>query len=323
MRTKLLLVFTAVLFALGASSAAARQDHQASQDAGDHGGPKAGQCEDGLDNDNDGFTDADDLACQQPGCLPSSQTPTKCEEETLNPENPEAGNCDDGIDNDGDGLIDDDDPDCQGETGENPGAGNCSDGIDNDGDGLIDGDDPDCQTPENPGAGNCSDGIDNDGDGLVDGDDPDCNTETGENPGAGNCDDGIDNDGDGLIDADDPDCQTPTPENPGAGNCDDGIDNDGDGLIDADDPDCQGPPVTNLCTGAAGDPGLLTDDTLGQTLWDGGLDALNPLTEDPERNGAISGPLGDALTGTPLEVIGDEASCAVDLLLDENTFPDL
>jgi hypothetical protein len=112
------------------------------------------------------------------------------------------------------------------------------------------------------------------------------------------------------------------PENPGAGNCADGVDNDFDGLTDGDDPDCQGATV-NLCTAAASDPGLLTDDTLGQTLWDGGVSALSPLTEDPERNGAISGPLGDALTGTPLEPVGDEASCAVDLLLDEGTFPDL
>jgi hypothetical protein len=35
----------------------------------------------------------------------------------------------------------------------------------------------------------------------------------------------------------------------------------------------------------------------------------------------ISGPLGDALTGTPIEVVGDEASCAVDLALDEEVSP--
>jgi hypothetical protein len=229
MRTRLLLVVAAILVALGASTAAARTASQGAPEAGAQGGPRAGQCEDGLDNDNDGATDADDLACQQPGCLPSSQTPQKCEESTLSPENPEAGNCDDGIDNDGDGLTD--------------------------------------------------------------GEDPDCQTTTPENPDAGNCDDGIDNDGDGLTDGEDPDCQTTTPQ--------------------------------NLCTGAAGDPGVLTEDTLGQTLEDAGLGALNPLVEDPERNGAISGPLGEALTDTPLEVVGDEASCAVDLVLDENTFPDL
>ena len=228
MRTRLLLVVVAVLLALGVSTAAARTASQAPDDGGAQGGPKAGECEDGLDNDGDGATDADDLACQQPGCLPSSQTPQKCAEETVSPEAPEAGNCEDGVDNDGDGLTD----------------------------------------------------------------------------------------------ADDPDCQTTTPENPGAGNCEDGVDNDGDGLTDADDPDCQTSSAT-LCTAAGGDPGLLTEDTLGQTLNDSGLDALSPLTEDPERNGALSGPLGEALTDTPLEPVGDEASCAVDLLLDEETFPDL
>jgi hypothetical protein len=81
------------------------------------------------------------------------------------------------------------------------------------------------------------------------------------------------------------------------------------------------PPSADPCTAAAGDPGLLTTDTLGQTLWDGGLSALSPLTEDPDRNGVISGPLSDALTGTPLEVVGDEVGCLLDLLLDENVSP--
>jgi hypothetical protein len=88
---------------------------------------------------------------------------------------------------------------------------------------------------------------------------------------------------------------------------------DGDADVDAD--------ASNLCTAAAGDPGLLTDDTLAQTLWDGGLDVLSPLVEDPERNGVISGPLGTAFEGTPLEVVGDEAACALDLLLDETVSP--
>ena len=140
-------------------------------------------------------------------------------------------------------------------------------------------------------------------------------------PGDETCSDGIDNDNDGKTDQEDEDCQEPEGP-PGDPTCSDGIDNDGDGLVDEDDPDCQnGGNGENLCTAAAGDPGLLTEDTLGQTLWDSGLDALSPLTEDPERNGVISGPLGTAFEDTPLEVVGDEAACAVDLLLDENTFP--
>jgi hypothetical protein len=75
-----------------------------------------------------------------------------------------------------------------------------------------------------------------------------------------------------------------------------------------------------LCVAEAGDPGLLTDDTLGQTLWDGGLQ-LPPLTENPERNGILSGPLGTVFEGTPLEVVGDEVACLLDLLIDETASP--
>src|SRR5690349_19174385 len=124
MRTRLVLVVVALLLALGGASAAATTASQSSQKPGDHGGPKSGECEDGVDNDHDGLTDADDPACQQPGCMPSSQTPQKCDEADLSPENPEAGNCSDGIDNDGDGLTDGDDPDC----GQAPEPGTCANG---------------------------------------------------------------------------------------------------------------------------------------------------------------------------------------------------
>ena len=156
-----------------------------------------------------------------------------------------------------------------------------------------------CQEgPENPGS--CSDGEDNDGDGLTDGDDPDC--QDGEEPDT--CNDGEDNDGDGVADADDPECQDAE-----------------DGVEDGSD---EGATTRNLCTAAADDPGLpLTEDTVGQTLWDSGLDALNPLTEDPERNGPLSGAVGDAGTDTPLEPVTDEAACAVDLLIDEELGFDL
>jgi hypothetical protein len=53
------------------------------------------QCQDGIDNDGDGFVDLDD-----PGCPFDFAT---------TPENPP---CDDGLDNDGDGLFDFDDPQC-------------------------------------------------------------------------------------------------------------------------------------------------------------------------------------------------------------------
>ena len=63
------------------------------------------------------------------------------------------------------------------------------------------------------------------------------------------------------------------------------------------------------------DPGLITEDTLGQTLWDAGLQ-LSPLTEDPEGDGPLSGALRDAGAGQPYEVITDELGCAIDLLFD-------
>jgi len=207
------------------------------------------------------------------------------------------------------------------------GNASCSDGIDNDQDNAIDNLDPDCKedASQGPNAATCHDGLDNDRDGLIDGADPDCQTPptTEGPPGDATCSDGVDNDHDGLIDGADPDCQTPEGP-PGNPTCSDGIDNDGDGLIDAADPGCVPP---DPCTAAAGDPGLLTDDTLGQTLWDSGL-MIPPLTEDPDRDGAITGPLGDAFQPpdgplAALEPLGDEATCAGDLALDQDALPDL
>jgi hypothetical protein len=50
-------------------------------------------CDDGIDNDNDGFIDCDDIDCD---------SDTGCVVEI----------CNDGIDNDSDGFIDCDDIDC-------------------------------------------------------------------------------------------------------------------------------------------------------------------------------------------------------------------
>ena len=98
----------------------------------------------------------------------------------------------------------------------------------------------------------------------------------------------------------------------------DGTDADG---TDADGTDADGTTAGN-CTAGAGDPGLLTDDTLGQTVYDGGLN-VSPLFEDPEANGPISGAVYDGGNGTPLEPVTDEVACAVDLLIDESTGGDL
>jgi hypothetical protein len=161
----------------------------------------------------------------------------------------------------------------------------------------------------------------------------------------GDCEDGQDNDADQLVDAADPGCQLPgcqpstqqpnkcheaDDEGTAPDDCADGIDNEGDGLIDADDPDCQpggsGDETNDDSGGGAADPcssaGLVTDPTLGQTLWDGGLQ-VPPLTEDPYPDGALSGPLSQAADGTPLQPVFLEAGCAVDLLIDGSVGGDL
>jgi lysophospholipase L1-like esterase len=124
-------------------------------------GPVVGApCEDGVDNDGDGYVDfPGDAGCDGPSDWSEGLAVLECE---------------DGVDNDGDGAIDLDDFGCQGQGDFSertaPDGIACDDGIDNDGDGSIDyPGDAGCgspvQTEENPG---CNDGIDNDGDGLID-----------------------------------------------------------------------------------------------------------------------------------------------------------
>jgi hypothetical protein len=113
-------------------------------------------CEDGIDNDNDGFTDMLDFGCA---------SSTDQSEETQ---------CQDGLDNDNDGWTDEIDPGCvdvQDDDESFVGTTQCSDGIDNDGIQGIDGNDPDCLTPlgtseSAPVA--CSNGLDDDSDALID-----------------------------------------------------------------------------------------------------------------------------------------------------------
>lgn len=72
-------------------------------------------CGNGIDDDNDGFVDYDDVDCTETG-----------------------DECNNGVDDDGDGFIDANDFDCT-ETGDE-----CTNGLDDDGDGFIDCDDLDC-----------------------------------------------------------------------------------------------------------------------------------------------------------------------------------
>lgn len=85
-------------------------------------------CNDGVDNDDDGFLDAEDTGCAGPED-DSEQDPATA--------------CDDGIDNDGDGWTDYSPQDGVGDPGcVVPGSGSespeCQDGLDNQGDGTID-----------------------------------------------------------------------------------------------------------------------------------------------------------------------------------------
>ncbi len=86
------------------------------------------RCDDGWDNDGDGYTDCDDWDCfgEPPLCVFES-------------------NCGDGHDNDRDGAVDCDDPDCSIDPRCEGGIErDCDDRWDNDGDGLTDCEDPDC-----------------------------------------------------------------------------------------------------------------------------------------------------------------------------------
>lgn len=91
-------------------------------------------CDNGIDDDGNGFTDCSDFACV---------SDDMCEGNPLT--------CTDGDDNDGDGFIDCEDYSCSQncETADLCGSSEatvetCSDGLDNDLDGFIDCDDFDC-----------------------------------------------------------------------------------------------------------------------------------------------------------------------------------
>ena len=142
----------------------------------------AGSCADFKDNDEDGFTDCDDVDCRRS----------------------EACNCDNGEDDDGNGAVDCDDIQCAnsahccGLAERAPLC--CHDGIDNDEDGLTD-----CESDPDCALACCNDGTDNDGDGLTDCDDPDCSGDVACLPESV-CHDGVDDDLDGWTDCADVDC---------------------------------------------------------------------------------------------------------------------
>src|SRR3989338_7448236 len=195
-------------------------------------------CNDGLDNDGDGFCDVAGSTCPagitviDPGC----DSPWDTDEHNSSIE------CDDGINNDNDpgNQIDLADPGCA-DLADND-ESNCGDGI------CEGGELPvvcalDCGLPPA-----CGDGLDNDADTKTDFPaDPGCSslTDTDER-GPAHCDNGSDDDADTKTDFPaDPGCSslTDTDEH-GTAQCDNGTDNDGDGQIDMADGGCTGPADT-------------------------------------------------------------------------------
>ena len=147
----------------------------------------ASSCEDGHDDDGDGWVDMEDPDCDDGGT----------EEVGFGPHE-----CNDGIDNEIDGLVDAEDPDCAEATDDNETAFSCEDGLDDDGDGWVDLDDPDCiEGSFEAGFGDtqCNDGIDNDGSFTLDFADPGCDNawDVVEDLLADECANGTDEDGDG------------------------------------------------------------------------------------------------------------------------------
>jgi hypothetical protein len=185
-------------------------------------------CNDGIDNNEDGWTDLDDITCW-PGLDTNDDGIAEVTGEvnyTISAAEPFP--CSNKALIDGEGVPKDDD----------------------DADDLANAADPGCLFGADPSEEDdepigCEDRIDNDGDGWVDDLDPGCylhsNGEAGATPTDGTCNDGDDNDNDGWTDAQDPDCASGEEDELLAVTplqCNDGVDNDGDGLEDAADPDC-------------------------------------------------------------------------------------
>ena len=169
-----------------------------------HNGPLLPACDNGIDDDGDGFVDWDGVnGVYELPYDPYSDDDKECEDadddNEMEGRDPFIYVCNDGYNNDGDPYIDfiggpqgeDPDPECAypydltGESIEGtPYSYDCSNGIDDDGDGFIDwGEDPQCisyyDLSEHSGTFpedfQCMDGVDNDGDNLIDWPaDPEC-----------------------------------------------------------------------------------------------------------------------------------------------------
>ncbi len=243
-------------------------------------------CSDGIDNDEDGFIDADDVGCSEPE-----------DEDERDPPLAARPACFDRADNDDDGLIDYPfDPGCfgKGDADEaDPDAPpECANGADDDEDGLVDfpadpgcaarGDDQEQGDRRNP---QCTNRIDDDMDGATDYPiDPGCaapgdlsEADDAEPPA---CSDDVDNDRDGLIDFPfDPGCRAAghvseaDPDEPVA--CSNGEDDDGDGVVDF--------PFDPGCPSAGGEDE--TDPNFPPTCANGMDDDRDGLIDFPDDRG--------------------------------------
>ena len=200
--------------------------------------PNLGECDDGIDNDNDGLSDCQDTDCNgSPVCMDADNDGYSAVEDCNdynNAINPGASEiADDGIDQDCDGQDETTNSNGGGNNG-NPTAEDCSNGIDDDQNGMIDCDDYMCIL-DPICSEDCSNGIDDNGNGMTDCDDymcildPACN---GSSSGTDADSDGYDSISSGGNDCDDSDYNT----HPGAGyneisynDCMTDVDNDGYG----------------------------------------------------------------------------------------------
>ncbi len=243
-------------------------------------------CSDGIDDDQDGFADCDDIDCLGSAACPET-------------------NCTDGVDNDADGFIDCNDVNCFGTLTCIP-EFLCTNGLDDDADGDIDCDDSDCVSdpaclitgPETL----CSNGLDDDADGLTDCADPDCAGSPSCN--VEDCADGFDNDGDGDEDCFDSDCIG----FPGCNvetQCANGFDDDADGLADCNDTDCFGQPGCPLVlfSSVDDDPADFNYVPLGQNQSNVQWELGAPDTAPQSGNGPAT-----AFTGTDAWCTGCDTS---------------
>lgn len=252
-------------------------------------------CDDGIDNDGDGWIDCMDPDCSMRPCDGESSfcIHGSCERfEVI---------CWDGLDDDGDGYTDCEDPDCDGRLCDTEKSGLCLYGQ--------------CT----PYELDCANGIDDDQDGHTDCEDWDCNFESCNYEKEGfvcvsgscvqfevHCADGIDDDMDGFIDCEDPDCAgVPCSANGGIcwhgqcvqpeSDCSNGVDDDLDGLIDCEEATCDGMPCHlsgSVCTGSR------CKETVSTTTATGWSIVRIRSTVLPERSASSTTPIRTPPTGS-------------------------